>query len=206
MNAKELAKASGLHFNTVYKMIRSGELKCKKVGSRYYVDDIQAERLIRAKEIGTNKENVKETVDYVIGILEDNLHKNDILLLNSICKVSEEYKQVLEKIKDIGLSLDDREVIKILRKMLDTRASKEIKTFILEREEISKVVHEVEYIGKRYKDYEKESVSDLKKRFEHMNNNNNIGKERVTDENHMLYCYLESEQIEDILEDLERLR
>lgn len=203
MNAKELAKASGLHFNTIYKMIKDGELKYRKVGNRYYVDDIQAERLIRAKEIGVDRVNTKETAKYILNILNNNMHMEDLKLLTSIVEVAQYYKEVVLKIKELNLSVDDERVIPIIHRVLETSPAEEIVTYIKKREETSKVIREINLIEQRYSDYEEENAKTIKQRFEDMSNNQ--GDKKPYNKYYPPTCSFFNESIEDILEDLENI-
>lgn len=203
MNAKELAKASGLHFNTIYKMIKDGELKYRKVGNRYYVDDIQAERLIRAKNIGVDRTNVKNTSQYILNILNDNMHMEDLKLLTAIVEVAQYYKEVVLKIKELDLSVDDERVLPIIHRILETDAAEEIVYYIEQRERTSKVIHEINSIENRYSDCEEENTKTIKKRFENMSNNK--GDKKPYNKHYPLTCGFYTECIEDILEDLENI-
>ena len=202
MNAKELAEASGLHFNTIYNMIKSGELKCKKVGKRYVIDNIQAERLIRAKEIGTNKSNAKYSSEYVLNILYEQLHENDVNLLNAISKIANDYEVVLLKIKELDLSLDDKRVISIIGKLFKTESFLSMNDYISQRERVKKVINGVESIERTYSDYEeKESSKKIKERYEKMSDNK--GKKVVYEHTYIQGWHLGSEFLEDILKELE---
>ena len=57
MNAKSLALVLGVHYNTIYTMIRSGEIKAIRKGRELIVDDDEVERL-KAKY--TNNDAVEE--------------------------------------------------------------------------------------------------------------------------------------------------
>src|SRR5699024_859123 len=49
MNAREVAKLLGLHPNTVYNMIRDGEITANKVGRSYDIPDSEVKQLQHAK-------------------------------------------------------------------------------------------------------------------------------------------------------------
>ena len=63
MNAKELAEKLGVHYNTIYKKIKAGDLNAKKIGKSYEVDDIDAYNLIQEKIIKENQ--IKFFNDYI---------------------------------------------------------------------------------------------------------------------------------------------
>ena len=66
MNAKELAEATGLHENTIRNMLKRGELKAKKCGKYFIIDERQAKDLIFSKKIETENQNkIVETYELI---------------------------------------------------------------------------------------------------------------------------------------------
>lgn len=60
MNAKELATLLGVHPNTIYNMIRSGEIKAEKNGRSFYIPNEEIERLTQKKPTTPVEEVVKQ--------------------------------------------------------------------------------------------------------------------------------------------------
>ncbi|SEG88983.1 DNA binding domain-containing protein, excisionase family [Bacillus sp. ok061] len=60
MNAKEVAKMLGAHPNTIYKMIKNGEIKAVKQGKSFDIPSIEVNKLMVSKHsVDTNKETEK---------------------------------------------------------------------------------------------------------------------------------------------------
>lgn len=70
MNAKELADATGLHENTIRNMIKRGELKAKKCGKYFIIDEEQAKALIFSRRaINDNQDKIASTYE-LLNIME----------------------------------------------------------------------------------------------------------------------------------------
>lgn len=77
MNAKSLALILGVHYNTIYKMIRSGEIKAVRKGRELIVENNEVERL--KKEFENN--------DIIEGLLKENESlKAELKRIKSILK------------------------------------------------------------------------------------------------------------------------
>lgn len=53
LSLKEVAKRFGLHYNTIYHYVRSGELKAVKFKKVYRIEEQELEKFIKSKKFKT---------------------------------------------------------------------------------------------------------------------------------------------------------
>jgi len=53
LSLEEVAKKLGLHYNTIYNYVRSGELKAIKFKKVYRIEEQELEKFIKSKEFKT---------------------------------------------------------------------------------------------------------------------------------------------------------
>ena len=69
MNAKEVAKLLGVHPNTVYNMIRSGEIKAEKKGRSFEIPESEVKQLKHSKGIeNLAKAQERATMQLIVNI------------------------------------------------------------------------------------------------------------------------------------------
>lgn len=93
MNAKELAGKLGVHYNTIYKKIKSGEISAKKIGKSYEVEDYIAQKLILDKMQDRIYENMDRYVKLIIGFLNEKKIKEFEMLIESMDSFSNDFKE-----------------------------------------------------------------------------------------------------------------
>ncbi|RDY22431.1 DNA-binding protein [Romboutsia maritimum] len=92
VNAREFAKATGMHFNTVYKMIKRGEIEAIKEGKSYIIPSNEVEKYTKT--------------------ISNELLKNAESKLNAYIELQQKAEEFLKD--DIGhLITDFKDVIKI---------------------------------------------------------------------------------------------
>lgn len=111
MNAKELAQKTGLHYNTVYKMIKEGFIKAERVGKSYIVDDEEAARFIKIR-IPYVEEQIEISSANTIN---DKLKQDQVELILKIALLSKNFTdEFYENIKEYEKDLEKIEVEKVL--------------------------------------------------------------------------------------------
>ena len=56
LKLKEVAKKLGMHYNTIYSYVRSGELKAIKFKKSYRIEEQELEKFIRSKKFKIGSE------------------------------------------------------------------------------------------------------------------------------------------------------
>lgn len=126
MNAVELANLLGVHYNTIYNMIKKGELKAEKVGRKYEVDEVQAQRLIKAKDSYNLKLNRDAIINPTVETLESEKYKVSIELLENIKVIAEKYEIVLRAKDRKNLKLEDDAVKSRIEKIMNYDYTKKL--------------------------------------------------------------------------------
>lgn len=55
LKLKEVAKRLGMHYNTIYGYVRSGELKAIKFKKVYRIEEVELERFVKGKRFKIDK-------------------------------------------------------------------------------------------------------------------------------------------------------
>jgi excisionase family DNA binding protein len=195
MNAKELAKASGLHYNTIYNMIKNGELKVEKIGKRYKIDDAQAQRLIQAKELCRVENNSYNSSDVIIKVLDEEMHQAHIKYLQAIQETAKLYNALIENVEKKNKSLDDPDVKEKLEMILQTNEAGRVYIFGKKIEELNDLVYKLEEIKYDYEDIEN-APREIKKRYEQISNNTNGYKISKPSERSLCIDYIHEDFLE----------
>lgn len=98
INAKEFAKATGMHFNTVYKMIKKGEIEAIKDGKSYVIPYYEVEKY---RKIISN-EQIKEskiTLDICRNLKEKSKRELD--------EVKEDIEGIRKELKKMQKTLNE---------------------------------------------------------------------------------------------------
>lgn len=121
MNAIELANQTGLHKNTIYKMIQSGEIKAEKKGKSFQVNERQAKEAIYAKySYLKNKEVFNATQSLIDGIKQEQIE-----LFKTIMTLAEDvlidYDNEVERANEKYTKEEDRKkyIEKIILHIID---------------------------------------------------------------------------------------
>lgn len=85
MNAKEASALLGLHPNTIYKMIRNGEIKAEKKGKSF---DISPEEIDRLQGDNNTVEDVIQSLEKVKSYLKKELEELDRVLDDNITTIN----------------------------------------------------------------------------------------------------------------------
>lgn len=104
ISVQEMTKATGLHFNTIYRMIKSGELEATKQGKSYMIkaSEIEKCKIIMTNELLKNSRNKLE--------IYKELEESAITLLcTSIEEVFKDAKDILSYKKKNTRNIDFEE-------------------------------------------------------------------------------------------------
>lgn len=100
MNAKELANKLGVHYNTVYKKIKNGEIEAKKIGKTYEVDNYIAQKMIVDKISENMHKQMNRQIGFIIGFLNEKKIEEFEMLMQSMDSFSNNFKEDSKCLKD----------------------------------------------------------------------------------------------------------
>ena len=104
MNAKELANKLGVHYNTIYKKIKEGDLKANKVGKSYEVDDIDAYDLIQAKMFSLSTKEIEFGMDVILNFLKEERRSNFRFFLQDTESIVEKYNKSVDEVDELCMN------------------------------------------------------------------------------------------------------
>ncbi len=104
MNAKELANKLGVHYNTIYKKIKDGDLKANKVGKSYEVDDRDAYNLIQAKMFSLSTKEIEFGIDVILDFLNEEKRCNFRFFLQDTESIVEKYNKSVDEVDDLCMN------------------------------------------------------------------------------------------------------
>lgn len=104
MNAKELAEKLGVHYNTIYKKIKAGDLNAKKMGKSYEVDDIDAYNLIQEKIFSLSTKEIEFGIDVILNFLNEEKRSNFRFFLQGIEKILDKYNKSVDEVDELSMN------------------------------------------------------------------------------------------------------
>lgn len=166
MNAKELAKAVGVHHNTIYNMIKKGELKAEKKNKTYEVDEDQAQKLITSKRLLKAEENASTGVDEVITLIKENQRQTFLKIIEYCMSFSAAINSIVNNGKDINDISTQKELLKIADDPIFEYLSYLIKSF----EENKDMIWNMENIKDKYsiENYHSNNTKRMKEKYEEL--------------------------------------
>src|SRR5262245_32219651 len=115
MNLKEAARRLGVHYQTAYRWVRSGELVAVRVGSRYEVSEAAIERL-RARRRALGSPRLDEPVHFGDDLEAEFAKMADGPVLDVEQAVVHLSRRIAESTGDlciVGLLSEDRERVEV---------------------------------------------------------------------------------------------
>ena len=168
MNAKELAKAVGVHHNTIYNMIKKGELKAEKKNKTYEVDEKQAQKLIASKRLLKAEENASTGVDEVITLMKENQRQTFLKIIKSINDFNDTFNKIVNNSKDGDMPMLDE-----LLKMADDISFENLIYFTRNFDENREMIWNLENIKDKYsiENYHSNNTKRMKEKYQELESN-----------------------------------
>lgn len=166
MNAKELAKAVGVHHNTIYNMIKKGELKAEKKNKTYEVDENQAQKLIESKRLLKAEENASTGVDEVMTLMKENQRQTFLKIIKHCISINDVINSTVNSCKGINDTSTQKELLKIA----DDPVFNNLVYFIESFEKNREMICELEYMKDKYsiENYHSNNTRRMKEKYEEL--------------------------------------
>lgn len=168
MNAKELSKVVGVHHNTIYNMIRTGELKAYKKNKSYEVDEYQAQKLIQSKQLLNAEENASTGADEVITLVKENQRQTLLKIIKCMNELNVTVNEIVDKSKGNVLPMQDN-----LFKIADNDTFKFLIYLIDTFSKNSDMIEDLENLKGKYstENYHSNHVKRMKLKYEELESN-----------------------------------